>query len=285
MTFIKHFPTLARSKNQDIIRAMFLSATNHRRSVASSVMLLALLFLSGCATVENNHDPIEGLNRSTDHFNDLLDRAALKPLAKGYVAVSAPVLRKAISNFYDNADYPGTIVNGFLQGKGKQGIEDVSRFLINSTIGLLGLIDVATPIGLEKHDEDFGQTLAVWGASQGAYIVYPFFGPNSVRDTPTLLSEPALSILLWSSIFLAPEITIPLGILHYIDKRSRLLDASDMRDELALDPYIFTREAWRQNREYLIYDGNPPTEKPINGEDDWEEDDDGWEDEPAAEEP
>lgn len=282
MTFIKHFLTLARSRDEAIMLAMFLSAINHSHRVVPSMMLLALLFLSGCATVENNHDPIEGLNRTSDGFNDILDRATLKPLAKGYVAVGDPMIRKGISNFFDNAAYPNTIVNDFLQGKDKQGVEDLFRLLFNSTIGLLGLIDVATSLGLEKHNEDLGQTLGVWGFSQGAYIVYPFFGPNSVRDTPNLLSEPFLGGLFWASMLIGGEFTVPLAIISYTDQRSRLLDASDMRDELALDPYIFTREAWRQNREYLVHDGNPPAKQPINGESDWE-DDDEWEDEPAAE--
>jgi phospholipid-binding lipoprotein MlaA len=278
MTFIKRFLTLARNQVRAIMRVMFLSVTNHSHRVMPSMMLLVLLFLSGCATVENNHDPIEGVNRMTDGFNDVVDRATLKPIAKGYVAVGDPVIRKGISNFYDNAAYPGTIVNAFLQGKDKQGVEDLFRFLFNSTVGLLGLIDVGSHIGLEKHNEDFGQTLGVWGFSQGAYIVYPFFGPNSVRDTPALLSEPVLGGLFWASFFLAPEITIPLTIVHYIDKRSRLLDASDMRDELALDPYIFTRGAWRQNREYLVHDGNPPSPEEESDDDwvqdEWESDDD-----------
>lgn len=282
MTFIKSFLTLAHSQDQAIIRAMFLSATSHRRSVVSSVMLLALLFLSGCATVENNHDPIEGFNRAMDGYNEILDRATLKPLARGYVAVGDPMIRKGISNFYDNAAYPNTIINDFLQGKDKQGVEDLFRLLFNSTIGLLGLIDVATSLGLEKNNEDLGQTLGVWGFSQGAYIVYPLFGSNSVRDTPTLLSEPFLGGLFWASMLFGGEFTVPLAILSYIDQRSRLLDASDLRDELALDPYVFTREAWRQNREYLIHDGNPPTEKAVNGDDGWEEDDGDWKDEPPT---
>ncbi len=246
------------------------------------LLLVGILLFSGCATVENSHDPLEKMNRITDSFNDTVDRATLKPLAKGYVAVTNDGVRSAVSNFYDNAAYPSTIINDFLQGKVKQGVEDIIRLTVNSTFGILGLFDLAAVGGLEKNNEDFGQTLAVWGASQGAYIVYPFFGPNSVRDTPNLATETALSGLFWASIFLAPEITIPLSVFNYIDKRSRLLDASDMRDELALDPYIFTREAWRQNREYLIYDGNPPA-KPAStgGGDEWG-DDEEWSDTPPS---
>ncbi|MDT8376530.1 MAG: VacJ family lipoprotein, partial [Mariprofundaceae bacterium] len=256
---------------------MFQSVANHSRRVAPLMLLPLLLLLSGCATIQNNHDPIERVNRASYSFNDGLDKYTLKPLARGYVAAIDPKTRKAFSNFYDNAAYPNTVINDFLQGKGDQGMGDLLRFVINSTIGVAGLIDVASNIGLEKHNEDFGQTLAVWGFSQGAYIVYPFFGPNSVRDTPNLVAETAVSGLFWVSFVLGPEITIPLSVFNYIDKRSRLLDASDMRDELALDPYIFTREAWRQNREFLIYDGNPP--RPERGiDDDWEDDEWGSDD-------
>ncbi|MCF7821756.1 MAG: VacJ family lipoprotein [Mariprofundaceae bacterium] len=251
---------------------MFLSAINHSHRVVPSIMLLALLFLSGCATVENNHDPVEGLNRTTYSFNEVLDRAALKPLAQGYQSATDPKMRKAVSNFYDNLTYPNTILNNFLQGKGTQGIEDILRFLINSTVGLAGLIDVATPLHLEKHNEDLGQTLGVWGFSQGAYIIYPFLGPNSVRNTPDFVTATATDGLFWASFVLAPHVTIPLALLKYVEQRERLLEASDMRDELALDPYMFTRESWRQNREYLVYDGNPPANKQMNGDDDWKND-------------
>jgi len=258
------------------MHAMILSATNRRYRIVPFMLLLVLLFLSGCATVQNNHDPIEGLNRATDNFNEILDRAALKPLAEGYMSASDPKMRKAVSNFYDNITYPNTVLNDFLQGKGTQGVEDLLRFVINSTVGLVGLIDVATPLGFESHNEDLGQTLGVWGFSQGAYIVYPFLGPNSVRNTPDFVTATATDGLFWAAFVLAPEVTIPLTVLKYVELRARLLDASDMRDDLALDPYIFTREAWRQNREYLVHDGNPPAKKPTNAEDDWE--DDEWSD-------
>lgn len=249
----------------------------------SAMLVVGLLLFSGCATVQNNHDPFEDVNRLTDNFNEILDRAAMKPIAKGYVAATHKKDRKAISNFYNNITYPNTILNDFLQGKGHQGLKDLFRFIINSSIGLAGLVDVASHVGLERHHEDFGQTLAIWGFPQGAYIVYPFFGPNSVRNTPNFISETVTYGLFWSAYFIAPQYIIPLSVLKYIDKRARLLDASNMRDELALDPYIFTRESWRQNREYLIYDGNPPV-KQSDDEDDWEDEaSDDWSDEAPAE--
>jgi len=249
------------------------------RNALIAIFTGSVLLLSGCATVENNHDPLEGMNRVSESFNDTLDRYTLKPMAEGYMSGSDPKMRKTISNFYDNITYPNTILNGFLQGKGTQGMSDLLRFVINSTVGIVGLIDVASNIGLKEHNEDLGQTLAVWGLPQGAYIVYPVMGPNSARKTPDFITSTAGDGLFWASFVLAPELTIPLTILKFVEKRARLLDASDMRDDLALDPYIFTREAWRQNREYLIYDGHPPAKSSSSGGgDDWE-DDDEWSDE------
>jgi len=236
------------------------------------ILLFALMLLPACATTENHHDPIEPVNRITDKVNDGLDRITLKPLAKGYTAAVPKPMRTAVSNFYDNAAYLNTVLNDFLQGKGQQGFLDLSRFLVNSTLGFAGLVDVASSMGLQRHQEDFGQTLATWGFSQGAYIIYPLLGPNSIRNTPDFITSTATSPLFWAGLVLAPYATIPITALSYVDKRAKLLDASDMRDELALDPYVFTREAWSQNREYNIYDGHPPV-KQDSSDDDWEEDD------------
>ena len=240
-------------------------------------LILALLLaalLSACATAQNSYDPIQPVNRVTDKVNDSVDRITLKPIAQGYTAAVPKPMRTAVSNFYDNATYLNTVLNDFLQGKGGQGFQDLFRFLINSSLGIGGLVDVATPMGLERHEEDFGQTLAVWGVDKGAYLVVPLLGPNSTRDVPDFITATATDPLFWASLVLAPAVTIPLTVLKYVDKRSQLLDASDMRDELALDPYIFTREAWRQNREYNIHDGNPPKPEQNKNDDGWEEDDD-----------
>lgn len=273
----------------------------HNRTALPCLLAATILF-SGCATVENHHDPIEGLNRATDSFNEIIDTFTLKPMAQAYVNDSGPKTRLAVSNFYDNLTYPNTILNDFLQGKTRQGVGDLIRLLINSTVGVLGLVDVAGKLGLEKHEEDLGQTLAVWGVPQGAYIIYPFFGPNSLRKTPDFITSTLGDGLFWLSFVLKPEITIPLTVIKYIDQRARLLDASDLRDELSLDPYVFTREAWRQRREYMIYDGNPPI-RPVpaspEGEqesgdewsseppkDDWStepSEDDGWNTKPPKE--
>lgn len=257
------------------------SVRMNRNRILPVIVLLLAAMLSACATAQNNHDPIEPVNRVTDKVNDSIDRVTLKPVARGYAAAVPKPIRTAVSNFYDNATYANTILNDFLQGKGEQGIMDIIRFLINSTLGAAGLVDVASSMGFEKHDEDFGQTLAVWGVPQSTYIVYPLLGPNSVRNTPDFLTATATDPLFWASFVLAPYITIPVTALKYIDKRAQLMEASDMRDELALDPYVFTREAYTQNRTYRIYDGNPPASETDN--DDWEEDDFDSEDDEAEE--
>ena len=242
---------------------------NRNHTLPVLALLLAAM-LSACATVQNDHDPIEPTNRVTDKVNDSIDRATLKPVAKGYNAAVPKPIRRAVSNFYDNATYANTILNDFLQGKGEQGAKDFIRLLINTILGAGGLVDVASSMGFERHQEDFGQTLAVWGVSQGAYLVYPLAGPNSVRKTPDFLTSTATDPLFWASFVLAPYITIPAITLKYIDKRARLIEASDLRDEVALDPYIFTREAYTQNRRYQIHDGNPPA---LETDDDWEDED------------
>ncbi|MDQ6993537.1 MAG: VacJ family lipoprotein [Mariprofundus sp.] len=236
------------------------------------IFLLLSVFLSACATEQNHYDPIEPVNRVTDKFNDTVDRITLKPAAQGYTAVVPKPLRTAVSNFFDNVTYPNTILNDFLQGKGEQGFSDLGRLLVNSTLGVAGLFDVAAPMGLDKHDEDFGQTLATWGVGKSAYVVYPLLGPNSLRKTPDFVTATATDPLFWGGLIWAPYITIPVAVIKYVDQRARLLDASNMRDELALDPYVFTREAWHQNRRFHIYDGHPPARQNLE-DDDWQEED------------
>lgn len=237
--------------------------------------LLILSVLSGCATAQNEYDPLQPMNRKFDTFNDVVDRATLKPIALGYQAIASEPTRGLVSNFFDNATYLNTVLNDFLQGKVKQGFSDFTRFTINSTLGFAGIADVATPLGFEKHNEDLGQTLAVWGVGKSAYIEYPLLGPNSLRNTPDFITASATDVTFWLSLVVAPPVTISLTIMKYIDLRSRVMEASNMRDEVALDPYVFTREAWRQHRDYVIYDGHPPAAKVQDNGDDWGDDEFG----------
>ncbi|MDX8384046.1 MAG: VacJ family lipoprotein [Ghiorsea sp.] len=233
-----------------------------------TILLLILLALqAGCATVDNDFDPLEPANRTVESFNTGLDEIALRPVSLGYTAVVPDGVRGSVTNFFENLTMVNTIVNDVLQGKVVVGIKDTTRFVVNSTVGIVGLFDVAKHMGFEKHSEDFGQTLAVWGVGQGAYVVYPVLGPNSMRNTPGTVMDFFLDGATYLSVVLSPEATIAATALKYINQRANVEELVKMRDEMAMDAYVFTREAWRQSREYHVYDGFPPA--PVSdGEDD-----------------
>ncbi|MDX8387745.1 MAG: VacJ family lipoprotein [Ghiorsea sp.] len=223
------------------------------------ILLFCVLILqAGCATVENDFDPLESTNRSIDGFNTSLDEAVLRPVAVGYTDIVAKPVRGSVTNFFENLLMPNTIINDILQGKVHHGLSDTYRFVVNSTFGILGLFDVASYVGIEPHKEDFGQTLAVWGVGQGAYIVYPVLGSNSVRNTPGTVMSYFLDGATYLFMVMSPEAAIATTALKYVDQRANVEQFVKMRDEMALDAYVFVREGWRQNREYQIYDGNPP---------------------------
>jgi len=223
--------------------------------------LLLVSLASGCASTqtrgaEANNDTLESVNRASFNLNEALDQYILKPIAEPYAKYTPEIYRSGITNFFDNLAYLNVVLNSFLQGKFLQGLSDVTRFVVNSTLGIGGLNDIATPMGLEKHYEDLGQTLATWGVGQGSYLYVPVMGPNTVRNAPDLVS----STLLHPLFYITGTILIPLAILGAINIRANLLDATDLRDEAAIEPYTFTREAYLQQRQNLIYDGNPPIE-------------------------
>jgi phospholipid-binding lipoprotein MlaA len=225
-------------------------------------LLPSLIVLMGIISVgintslaaEASNDPIEVINRPIYQANDLLDQYLGEPISRVYIDFTPEMIRSSVSNFFDNVTYLNVILNDLLQGKGKQGAEDSGRLLINSTFGAFGLFDIATPLGLEKHNEDFGQTLAVWGVGQGSYLVLPFLGPNTARDVPDLGVSAVTNILFYFS----NPVAVPVAVLGFIDKRSRFDQAIQIRNEVAVEPYLFTREAYLQHRNFLIYDGNPP---------------------------
>ena len=226
----------------------------------------AVLVLSGCAaTVTTSGDPTdpwETTNRVFYTFNDTLDRTVVEPVANLYLKLP-DALRNGIHNFFDNAAYPGTVINQLLQGKFERAMEGSARFVFNSTLGLGGLLDVSTGFGLKRYEEDFGQTLAVWGMDEGNYIHYPLVGSSSARDTPGIVVGAMTDALTYVAL-------LPLALLELVDKRASLAGAARIRDESAFDPYIFTREAYRQRRMFLIHDGTPPF-------DDFDEDDEDLE--------
>jgi phospholipid-binding lipoprotein MlaA len=220
--------------------------------------IVCLLALTGCASIpsgeRNPDDPHEGFNRSMYSFNDKLDQAVLKPVSSAYTRVLPQPVRTGVSNFYNNITYLDTTLNSFLQGKGGQGASDLGRFVVNSTIGIIGIFDVATPMGLERHNEDFGQTLAVWGAHKDEYLMYPVWGPSSVRDTGGIV----VSLLTNPIFYAAAPVAVPLGLLQMVDLRARNEGFVRFLDEAALDPYVFLRESYLQHREFVIHDGKLP---------------------------
>jgi phospholipid-binding lipoprotein MlaA len=220
--------------------------------------LAVVLLLCGCATTRDNPDPWEPLNRKTYAFNDALDQAVMKPLAQGYQKVTPQFVQTGVNNFFDNLEDVGTSLNNFLQGKPRQGLSDAGRFLANTIFGVAGLWDVATPLGLEKHYEDFGQTLGVWGIAEGPYLVLPLLGPSTARDAPAKAVDPAW----YYADYVDPErLYWGLWGLDKVRIRANLLKAESILDAAALDKYTFTRDAWLQRRRSQVYDGNPPREK------------------------
>ena len=222
-------------------------------------MIVACL-LPACATVSHPEpeDPWEGMNRETLSFNDEADKYVLKPVAKGYQWITPEFADIGISNFFSNLKDIGVSVNDFLQAKPKQGSMDAARFLVNSTVGIAGFIDVATMIDLPKHEEDFAQTLAVWGVPRGPYFVMPFLGPSSVRGVGGYLGDTALHPLTYTFFFANPGVSwgaVGLRAVEIVDVRADFLGAEAVASEAAMDRYIFFRSAYIQRRDYLISDG------------------------------
>jgi len=195
-----------------------------------------------------NIDPFEPINRPIYAFNDFTDRYLLRPVGQGYNFIFPQPVRSGIGNFYDNITYPVTIVNGLLQGKFSQAGWDSIRFLMNSTFGILGFMDLATSEGVPRNDEDFGQTFAVWGIPQGPYIVIPVLGPSTVRDGIGILANIQINPLTQMN---NSSVRDKLLILWTIETRASLIGPDEVIQE-AFDPYLFIRDAYLQNREFLI---------------------------------
>lgn len=210
--------------------------------------------LTGCAGA-NPKDPLEGFNRAMFSFNETVDKAAFKPIAQGYEAAVPLPGRTGVSNFFGNLGDLWIGVNNLVQGKPAQAASDLGRVLVNSTLGIAGLFDVATELGLEKHDEDFGQTLGRWGVGGGPYFVWPIIGPRTARDTlgfgVDVLADPVghlSDVSARNSAF---------GV-RFVDTRAALLPAEKAIEEASLDKYAYVRDAYLQRRRSLIHDGNAP---------------------------
>ena len=229
------------------------TAVTRLKTVAITMALAGLL--GGCATSGNPKDPIEGFNRAMFAFNEGLDTLLIKPVAQGYDAALPMPVKTGVTNFFGNIADLFIGVNNLLQGKPDQAVSDLGRVLVNSTIGILGLFDVATEAGLEKHEEDFGQTFGRWGAGDGAYVVIPVFGPRTVRDTAGLVLDMAVDPV-GNVDYVATRNA--LTALRLIDARADLLPADKVIAEAALDKYSYVRDGYLQRRRNLIHDGNPP---------------------------
>jgi phospholipid-binding lipoprotein MlaA len=221
------------------------------------VMVLAL---GGCATSGNSNDPLEGFNRAMFTFNDTVDRAALKPVAKAYQSVLPQFLQTAIGNFFGNIGDIWSAVNQLLQGKGTEGFSNVVRVAINTTFGLGGVLDIGTEAGLQKNKADFGMTLGVWGVGSGPYVVLPLLGPSTVRDTVALPAD--FYGDLWS--YKRPTLWRNVGEgVRLIDRRAQLLNATDFLEDASLDKYVFVRDAYLQSRQAKIDGNRSPRKNPM----------------------
>ena len=222
--------------------------------------LLALLLLGGCASVNNPRDPLEPFNRAIYKVNDGLDKVIMKPIATVYKGILPQFVRTGVTNFFNNLSDILTALNNLLQGKVADAVSDVGRIAVNTTVGIAGLIDVGTHIGLEKHKEDFGQTLGRWGVADGPYLQVPLLGPSSFRDTVGSFVDFKLDPVRW---IWRNHIAVRNSLwgLYYVNLRANLLDSTKILDEAALDPYEFQRDAYLQRRRSLVYDGNPPPDK------------------------
>lgn len=228
-----------------------------RVRLALGAGLLALAALQGCATVENRGDPIEGWNRQVFGFNETLDVNVLQPVARGYTQVTPEPVRSAVGNFMGNLKDMWSTLNLFFQGRFRDGTLGVIRVTVNSVLGLGGLIDLATPMQLDRPNEDFGQTLGVWGVKPGAYIVWPLLGPSTLRDSVGIPGDMYFSA---SNLTTTTAQSVGASALQVVNTRAALLGASNLLDDVALDKYAFVRDAYLQRRQNLIYDGYPPEE-------------------------
>lgn len=222
-----------------------------------TVSLPAVMALAGCAS-SHPHDPLESWNRGVFSFNETVDAHVLKPVAEGYVKVTPSPVQTGVRNFFGNISDVWSSVNLFLQGRLKEGAASTMRVAVNSTLGIAGLIDLATPMRLERFQEDLGQTLGVWGLPAGAYVVWPILGPSSVRDSATIVGNVYFSAT--TLVDGAREDNL-VRLLDGVSTRAAYLSATDLLDEVALDKYTFIRDAYFQRRESLIRDAQHPGEE------------------------
>lgn len=229
------------------------------QAIGLSALLLVVALLQGCATATSAavdpRDPWEGMNRKVYAFNEALDAAVVKPVAQAYVEVLPAFARTGVRNFIGNLQDVWSFINAGLQLKGQASAEGFMRVAVNSTLGLYGVLDVASEAGLPRRREDFGQTLGHWGVQPGPYLVLPLLGPSTLRDTVALPLDMQASP---AQFFADRGTRNAVSVLRVTDLRASLLRTGDALQQASLDPYSFIRDAWLQKREYDVYDGNPP---------------------------
>jgi len=223
------------------------------RPLIPAVLAIAL---TGCAANGDPRDPLEPMNRAIHGFNEGFDRMLLKPVAQAYSTVLPSFAQTGVRNFFSNLDDVTVLANDILQFKLEQGSRDFMRLAVNSTFGLFGLLDVAGEMGLQKHNEDFGQTLGRWGVGAGPYLVLPFLGPNDFRDTAGFLVDTEYTDLVRNHGDVSTR--NPVLVLRVVSRRADLLDAKRAIDAAALDEYEFTRDLYLERRKSLVHDGKPP---------------------------
>jgi phospholipid-binding lipoprotein MlaA len=225
-----------------------------------TLALTALLAMQGCATVPqpNARDPLESFNRTVFGFNEVVDKAVIKPVASGYKAITPDWLRKGVGNFFNNLQDVWSAVNNGLQGRGLEFSDSVGRVMVNSTLGLLGVFDVASDLNIERHTADLGLTLGRWGVPPGPYLVLPILGPFTLREVAALPVDmrgmPVYNIG-------DQDTHTWLPVVDVVDIRAKYLNAGDVLEGAALDPYTFRRDAYLQRQRNIQYDGNPPEEE------------------------
>ena len=231
------------------------------RRGAWAVSSLLCLAITGCASgpQTNPRDPLESFNRGVFSFNDTVDRAVLKPVAIAYRDVTPKLVRSGVGNFFGNLEDVWSIPNNLFQLKGLAAIESMFRVGVNTLFGLGGVLDVASEMGIERHSEDFGQTLGYWGVAAGPYVVLPLLGPSTLRDTAALAVDRQGDAVKYIGHVPTRNSVKALSL---VDLRAGLLRASSVIDGAALDPYTFTRDAHLQRRLSAVFDGNPPEEDP-----------------------
>lgn len=247
-----------------------------QKSIINTRLLMSSLVISsllgGCASTSEvkENDPWEGWNRGTQDFNDDLDKAVLKPMAKGYMWITPKFVDDGITNFFSNMNDIGVTINDFMQLKLAQGGMDASRFLINTTAGVAGFIDVANMIDLPKHHEDFGQTLGFWGVPTGDYLVVPFMGASSPREVVGAVGDALMNPLTYTFAFggaAVSAVNVGAKTVDVTDTRADLIPTEKIVDEASVDRYSFIKNAYQQRREYLLHDGNVPEEDELQLED------------------